>query len=111
MSATTYNNPQEYMKFLKGKCSESTSTPCDGCSEDCNDSKCSCCPSGLVAVYDDKGNHAGCLTPNDAELYHKKTYTCQDGYVKLFRNETGEFIGCVTEDQFATLYPIVNPSA
>jgi hypothetical protein len=110
--ATDYTNPQEYMKFLKRKCLESHSenSPCEGCKEGCAEENCSCCPPGLVAVYDDKGNHTGCLTPNDAELYKKNSYTCEEGFVKLFRNATGEFLGCVSEDNFATLYSSTNPA-
>lgn len=113
MAATTYTDPKEYLKFLKKKClgEHHQDSPCEGgCKEGCDD-KCSCCPPGLVAIYDDKGNHTGCLTPSDAELYQKNTFTCLDGYVKLIRNETQEFIGCVSESEFVTMYNAVNPPA
>lgn len=110
MAATTYTDPKEYLKFLKDKCHEHdhSHTPCDGCN---GDEKCSCCPPGLIAIFDDEGNHTGCVSANDAELYKKNTFTCQDGYVKLFKESDGTFLGCVTESEFATLYPIVNPPA
>lgn len=104
-----YNDNQIYAKYLSKK-----STDDDGCN-DCKDSndcdeKCSCCPPGLVAVYDDKGAHQGCLTPNDAEAFHTSTFTCQDGYVKLYKAGTpGQFLGCVSESEFVALYAKVNP--
>lgn len=116
MAATTYDDKIKYLAFLKKKCVselEETKKPGCGCVEEescdqCED-ECSCCPTGTVGVYDDKGNHLGCLTPNDAELFQKNTYTCDDGYVKLINTSTGAFLGCVSEDEFGTLYPIVNP--
>jgi hypothetical protein len=108
-----YTDQKEYRKFLKGKCIEKEGEPDCGCTEGCNeDSECSCCPPGLVGVYDDKGQHQGCLTPNDAELWYKANFTCLDGYVKLYRNDTTpEFLGCVPSNEFATLYAAVNPPA
>lgn len=105
-----YTDPKEYLKFQSTDCgcNKSSENPCSDCS-DCDDSKCSCCPPGLVAIYDDKGNHTGCVTANDAELYQKNTFTCGDGYVKLFKSTTGEFLGCVTETEFVALYAAVNP--
>lgn len=111
---SSYTDPKEYLKFLKGKCMGEMhhhGSPCEECNGDCNDPKCSCCPPGLVAIYDDKGNHAGCLTPYDAELYQKNTFTCADGYIKLVNNATGAVLGCVTESEFADLYNVVNPPA
>jgi hypothetical protein len=104
-----YDSTQGYMKFQKKNCcgDESCDGNCDKCKE-CED-ECSCCPPGLVAIYNDQGVHVGCVTPNDAELYQKNTFTCKDGYVKLFRNADGAFLGCVSETEFATLYPIINP--
>lgn len=104
-----YTDPKEYMKFQSSKdCGDHHhESKCEGCSD--QEEKCSCCPPGLVAVYDDKGNQLSCLTPNDAEQFQKNTFTCQDGYVKLFRNSTGEFLGCVSESEFVTMYNAVNP--
>lgn len=56
---------------------------------------CSCCPPGLIAIYDCDGIHAGCLTPNDAEAYNNSKIKCQEGYVKTFHPTTGDFIGCL----------------
>lgn len=90
----------------KGGCGCEGSSHEDSCCDDKKD--CSCCPPGLVGVWDDKGNNLGCLTPADAELYTINTYECADGYAKLMNNTTGDFLGCVSESQFATLYPLVN---
>lgn len=102
-----------YANFLKSKAvGEHGGCGCEGSHEEgcCEDKKdCSCCPPGLVGVWDDKGNNLGCLTPADAELYTINTYECADGYAKLMNNTTGDFLGCVSEAQFATLYPLVNP--
>lgn len=105
-----YNENQVYAKYLKKKCLEEGSGCQEGCSDGCDDAKCSCCPAGLVAVYDDKGVHQGCLTPTDAELFHTNTFTCQDGYVKLYKTGTPDvFLGCVSETEFVALYTAVNP--
>lgn len=105
-----YDENQVYAKYLQKKCIKECSD-CSDCNENSKcDDECSCCPPGLVAVYDDKGNHNGCLTPNDAETYHASTFTCQDGYVKLYKAGTpSEFLGCVSEDTFVELYAAVNP--
>lgn len=110
-----YDPNQTYAKYLQKKCIEEGCNECNdcngGCTEGCND-ECSCCPPGLLAVYDDKGNHQGCLTPNDAETLHGSTFTCQDGYVKLYKEGTpAAFLGCVSESEFAALYSAVNPVA
>lgn len=65
---------------------------------------CSCCPPGLVGVYDDCGKHIGCVTPNDAEHLESSMITCTEGFVKLMHPTTGDFLGCVSEANFATLY-------
>lgn len=110
-TATQYTNQQEYIKFLTTQAAAETS-PCDGCSESpCNSPDCGCCPPGLVSVYDDKSQQLACLTPNDAELFKKNTMVCQDGYLKLYNNETMEFLGCVSEENFAALNESVNPPA
>jgi hypothetical protein len=108
---TDYSTFQDYAKILKGKCQEeasSTSGCSDGCS-DCNggcsgcEEKCGCCPTGLVAVEDSNGNHIGCLTPNDAQLYMTDTYKCPDGYIRV-TSGTGAsmvFIGCLTPAEYA----------
>lgn len=107
MAATTYTDQQDYLKFLHNKaCKEHDD--CD-CEKKCEGEECGCCPPGLIATYDDKGQHLACLTPNDAELYKKNTLTCQDGYVKLIVTSTGEFLGCVSQEEFADLYAVVNP--
>ena len=102
-------DPTAYAKYLKN-------TITSGCS-DCNESttgcddKCSCCPAGLVAVYDANGVHAGCLTPPDAEEFNTAK-DCAQGFVKLYKEGvTPQFLGCVSQDEFAALYAAVNPAA
>ena len=107
MTAIAYTSQQDYVKFLSQKAKEQCGEGC-GCSGSSTSQDCGCCPSGLVAIYDDKGQHLGCLTPNDAELFKKNIITCEAGYVKLFNNGTGEFLGCVSEDTYAALNDNVN---
>ncbi len=104
-----YDDKQAYAKYLQKKCLEEGGE-CSDCNEGCDENDCSCCPPGLVAVYDDKGTHQGCLTPNDAEIYKKSTFTCQDGYVVLVQTAgAGEVYSCVSETEFAAIYAVVNP--
>ena len=109
-----YDNSQVYAKYLlegNGCCEDDCG--CDksdcGCNDcGCEDKKCSCCPPGLVAIYNDKGEHSGCLTPSDAEQFTNSSYVCDDGYVKVY-DSTGQFLGCVTQDVFVTIYTTLNP--
>lgn len=73
-------------------------TSADGSSDDCNscgDSSgdCSCCPVGTVGVYNEKGEHVGCLTPNDAEIYNNALHVPVEGYVKVIDPTTGKYMG------------------
>jgi hypothetical protein len=105
-----YDDKQVYAKYLKKKCLEEAHGGCEGCNEGCDDNDCSCCPPGLVGVYDEKGVHQGCLTPNDAELYGKSTFNCPEGYVVLIQTATaGEVYSCVSESEFAAIYAALNP--
>lgn len=107
MAATNYTNQQDYLKFISGKSKKSCSCHGDcGCEK--KEENCGCCPVGLVGVYDDKGQFLSCMTPNDAELYTKNTAKCQDGYVMLINNTTGEKLGCVSQDQYAALNEDIN---
>lgn len=104
-----YASKTAYAKYLKTKCSGSTSG-CEGCGggelPECSE----CCPPGLVAVKGADGSHQGCLTPGDAELFLENTRTCTEGNVKLYKNTpTPEFLGCVPAEDFAALYAAVNP--
>lgn len=110
-----YDDNQTYAKYLKKKCLKEGHDNghehggCAECTGGCNDKDCSCCPPGLIAVYDDNNVHQGCLSPNDAETFHASTFTCKDGYVKLYKEGTPEvFLGCVSESEFAALYAAVN---
>lgn len=112
---TDYTDQRNYIKFLKNKCIESIGgTPCDECNEPCSgecDDDCTCCPPGLIAVYDDNGKHIACLTPNDAEVFNKSTFKCADGFIKLYdKTQTDPlFVGCVSEDNFVSLNAALNP--
>jgi uncharacterized protein YjdB len=108
MTATTYTEQRDYLKHAKkeSECGCGSKNEGCGCEKKCDD--CGCCPPGLVAIYDDQGHHLACLTPNDAELYKKNIVICQDGYVKLFKDSTGEFLGCVSEDSYENLNNNVN---
>lgn len=106
-----YTDQKEYRKFLASKCNEHghhhEESPC-GCKDE--DNKCSCCPPGLVALYDDKGIHLGCLTPNDIDIYHQRNFTCQDGYVVLIQSgATGDVYSCISEETYLALNPPVTP--
>lgn len=101
-----YTDQQEYAKHLKQKClEENCGGDCHGCN-DCQEEDCGCCPPGLIAVYDSSGNHSGCLTPNDAELYDKAK-SCPPGTIKLFNGDV--YIGCVSEENYATILAALNP--
>jgi len=110
-----YDSSQVYAKYLANNPdASSSSTGCTSCGSSssstcsCSTDKCSCCEEGLVAVYNDNGDHIGCLTPNDAELFIKSSYTCEDGFIRLV-NTAGDFLGCVTSADYAALYQLVNP--
>ena len=109
MTATAYTNQQEYIKYNQKKKHSDHDHGCD-CHE-CKESKdCGCCPVGMIAIYDDKSLFIGCVTPNDAELYKKNIITCEEGFIKLIRNEDGEFMGCVSEENFHDIYVVINGS-
>lgn len=107
MAATTYTTQSDYNKF-RSTCSSPSSHP-HSCGCGSEKDECGCCPPGLVAQYDDNGVHLACLTPNDAELFQRNTFSCKDGYVKLIRTSDGMFFGCVSETEFVTLFEAVNP--
>lgn len=109
MAQAPYTNQRDYIKFNKKSCTD-TCTECNsGCDECECEEKCSCCPAGLVAIYDDNGNHTGCVTPNDAAGYMQDTYACKDNLIKVVDPVTGAFIGCLSADDFATWYNTLNP--
>jgi hypothetical protein len=123
MGATAYDDSKTYLPFRKKKkkdggcgCGKKKHEDhdhgcgCEECKCGCEEEKkdCGCCPAGLVSVFDDEDKFIGCLTPNDAELYMKRTLECESGKAKLF-NAAGDFLGCVSAADFVDLYPIVNP--
>ena len=107
-----YEDPTVYAKYLKNKITSGCAdcSDCNDCGDGGCDDKCSCCPAGLVAVYNADGVHSGCLTPSDSEEYNAAK-PCASGFVKLYKNSpTPQFLGCVSQDEFATLYAALNPS-
>lgn len=100
-----YTDQQEYAKHLKNKACEETSSSCPSGSAE--ESDCSCCPPGLVAVYDANNTHVACLTPNDAQQYNKEL-PCLPGSIKMFQGDV--YIGCVSEGEYAALYAVLNPA-
>lgn len=102
-----YGDQSLYNKYLSGK----KDCGCGGSCESCSDSKCSCCPPGLIALYDSNNTHLGCVTPNDADTYNANNKNCLEGYIALYKEGvTPQFLGCVSEGEFAALYAIVNPA-
>lgn len=87
MENPKYNSPSDYNKHL-----------------DCDHENTSPCQPGLVAVYDCHGNHTGCLSPNDAEVYRNATLEIAEGYGKVYHPTTGEYLGAMcVEDACAFL--------
>lgn len=101
-----YEDNQVYAKYLAEEIKSE-----GGCSECEGASKCGCCPIGLVAVYNTDGVQVACLTPADAQEYETNNKSCKEGFIALYKNSVDPplFMGCVSEDSFETLYPIVNP--
>lgn len=76
---------------------------------DCN-TGCQCCQDGLVAVYNSDGKYIGCLTPADAQEYNTNNVYCTQGFLALYKaGSPATFIGCVSQDDFLTLYQALNP--
>ena len=86
----TFDNQTEYQKHLT-ECGCEDSSSCG-----CNDNDCGCCPPGLVAINDSKGNHLGCLTPNDASCYDVAKEIPVEGFMKLYDPVSNAFLGIVT---------------
>lgn len=103
-TANSYDLPNVYAKYIGWKKKD---CGCGGSCHSCKTEDCGCCPPGTIRVNDENGNIAGCLTPNDAELYNDANVRCPEGYVKLYTN-TGEFLGCVTVAD-ALAYQQANP--
>lgn len=111
-----YEENQVYAKYLSSGCEESSSSGCSNCSG--STSECSeCCPPGLVAVRDENGKHAGCLTPADAQEFNTNAVKkCPTGYVPLYKEPAAlpgeaQFRGCISEEEFAAAYAALNPPA
>lgn len=102
-----YDNQQTYAKFQSKKCHEEGHKEGCGCKEKTDD--CSCCPPGLIGVYDENGKHQGCLSPNDAEAFSKN---CSQGMIGLYDNaHASKFLGCVPSSDFPDLNSAVNGSS
>ena len=79
---------------------------------DCSSSQCErkdCCPIGYVAIYDECGKFAGCVTPQEAEDYNNSKKECAEGYVKVVHPVTGDFIGCVVPADAQSLIASLTP--
>jgi len=85
MSNYPFSELSEYAKYLQDSCNKELQN-------------CGCCPPGLSAVYDNNGNHMGCLTPNDAMIVNDKlktnTIECPQGSIKAYA-PNGMYIGCL----------------
>lgn len=80
------------------------------CSCDINPKDCECCPVGFVAIYDDCGKFAGCVSPQEAEDYNNGKIQCGDGFVKVINPVTGDFVGCVLTADAAALIASLTPA-
>ena len=120
---TAYSPSSAYYLYNKSKskgcgCGGKKKESHDGGCSDCGQSECGCekkdgcgCPPiGLVSVFDNTGKFAGFLNPSDAELFVQNTMKCDIGYSKMFNTSSGQFIGCVSESNYATMYAIINPT-
>jgi len=77
---------------------------------DCN-SKCDeCCPIGSVAIFDECGKFAGCVSPEEAKDYNNDKHKCPTGYAKAIDPVSGELIGCFTPADYATIITAVTPA-
>ena len=73
------------------------------CGTDCScTTACTCCPTGSVAIYDESGNHAGCVTPQEATIYNNDKVQCPAGYAKLIDPNSGEFLSCLLVSDLAS---------
>lgn len=100
-----YDPQSTYNKHLSDDCECPSKEECT-----CNTNEdCGCCPPGLVQVFDDCGNAAGCLTPNDAEEYNNGKETCAEGYVKMFHPVTNKYMGCVSTEDALSLITALTP--
>lgn len=86
-----YENPNVYIKF-QGNCTCGAQDSGESCSCSTSSDNCSCCPVGTVSVFDADGEHAGCLTPSDAEQYVNGTHVPPSGYVKVI-DTNGNYYG------------------
>lgn len=93
--SNTYSTFSDYAKFLKKKCEHEEHEHCG-----CKTEECGCCAPGLVAVEDNAGKHIACLTPNDAQIFMSSSFKCADGYIKVIDTVTGDFVGCLTPDEY-----------
>ncbi len=85
---------------------------CDCNSSTCsctNPNNCECCPVGYVAIYDECGKFAGCVTPLEAKDYNNTKKSCAEGYVHLEHPVTGDSVGCVPVADVATVIAALTP--
>lgn len=100
-----FNEQSVYSKHQSGcGCEDASNCGCD------SNSDCGCCPPGLVAVYNEEGEHAGCLTPNDAACFKIEGEIPPEGYVKLYHPITNVFLGNVTPQEAANMLALLDPT-
>ena len=97
-----YTPSSDYLKF-QGSSKSSEDSDCCGDSEPC-----SCCPVGTIGVYDDNGEHLGCLTPSDAKKYINDKHIPEEGYVKVYHPTTGEYLGDLSSADAITYLEFLN---
>ena len=98
----TYDERSVYNKYPLTSNSDD-----DGCCNSDTDD-CSCCPPGLLAVYNEDGVHEGCITPNDAEEYKNSTHIPAEGYVKVYDPVSGEYLGDLPPSQAIELLDYIS---
>ena len=84
---------------------------CD-CNSNCGCSECNredCCPLGSVAIYDECGKFAGCVSPEEAKDYNNSKHVCAPGYAKAIDPVTGEFVGCFVPADFSSVIGDLTP--
>ena len=100
----TFDEQSIYIKHQEGcNCEDESNCSCDS-------SDCGCCPPGLVAVYNSKNEHSGCLTPNDASCYEVAKSIPIEGYMKLYDPVTNVFLGELTVAEALAYLSAVNPA-
>lgn len=91
-----YDSSTSYAKYQSCNCGAESESDCS-----CGNfnSDCSCCPVGTVGVYNEDGDHVGCLSPNDAEIFQNGTHVPTEGFIKVINPSTGAYYGDLPPSQ------------